>query len=369
MTLTLAVQEGTLTIPNLEGTTLVSGTGTNDKQVVLYGTPAQLNQVLNNVVYNPAINGSVLSLDVLTISAQGSPGLTTNVTINLYITRSLLGGVATAVNVNSVVPAGETLTSATVTNWDASQFTVAPTVAADGSLAFTAVNGQNGGSTQTTVVVKMVYADGTTANVNVQLTIYHPLLQVITSTSSAAQLNPQTSLYEQVVHLTNTTPFSLVAYSVAAPGLPSGVVLESASGYDTSGNPFISGIAQIAPGAEVDLVLEYFSPNAKPFPNPSLVLTLQGTSGLPTPTGTILPVAQVITAYEGRIYLEFQTVAGKTYYVQYRDSSSAAWQTSFTPVLGTGTWVTWMDNGQPKTASVPTTARTYQLIQVATSAQ
>jgi len=48
--------------------------------------------------------------------------------------------------------------------------------------------------------------------------------------------------------------------------------------------------------------------------------------------------------------------------MQYRDSSAAAWQTSPSSILGTGQPASWLDYGPPKTSSIPTTSRTYQLL-------
>jgi hypothetical protein len=63
--------------------------------------------------------------------------------------------------------------------------------------------------------------------------------------------------------------------------------------------------------------------------------------------------------------LEFSTIAGRTYYIQY-SSDLNDWQTAQQPVAGNGSRVQWIDNGQPKTQSAPneTLHRFYRLFVV-----
>ena len=362
MTVTVSVTLGTLSISDLNGVTILAGTDTNSPSITFSGTPSQANAALGDLIYTPASSGLPLSIDVLNVVVTGSSGLVSQVQINIFITRSSLGGVPNTLNIAALVPTGRTIASAKVTSWDPSQLSQVPTVASDGTLSFTAVNGQDGGVTYTSIVVHMVYSDGSEGDVTVQLTVYHPLLQTLTSVNSPAQLNAQTSLYEQNIRIVNTTPFPLVSFTVSVPNLPAGVLLESASGYDASGTPFIAGVAQLAPGASTTLILQYFSPNAQPFTSPAARLLLAEATSLPTPSGTVTPVKEVVTGYLGRTYLEFPSIAGDTYWVMYSDSQGATWQTSTVPVLGTGGPIFWMDSGPPNTSSVPPSGRIYQLL-------
>lgn len=362
---TLSVVEGALSLPNLQGATLVAGTGFNDSTLVLTGTAAQLNAALEGLLYEPARNGPPQSTDVLKVTIAAGAGVVGEISIHLFVQRNALGGAAAAVNLTALVPPNKTLVSTEATQWDRTLITSTPSIAADGTMSFVSVDGQNGGVSRTTISIRLTFSDGTTADVEVPVTIYHPLLEVVSDVSSPTQLNPQTSLYEQKVRIVNTTPFELIAFRVTVPNLPASVRLESASGIDTSGAPYITGMTQLAPGAEVLLTLEYFSTDAKPFANPFVKLELNGSGGMATPTGLARPVERMVTAYRGRTYVEFTTIAGKTYWVQYRDSDNESWQTSSVPLLGTGTRVHWMDEGQPKTSTVPTGSRRYRLIEAA----
>ena len=361
-TLTLSVQSGKISIPSLAGATVVSGSAANVQSMTLSGTLAQLNAALAGLTYTPGSGSGTLWMDTLTGKITSPSGLSAQAQMTINVISQLLGGTSQTFNINSILSQGKTITSEVVTQWDPAVLSQPPAIAPDGTLSFVSVQGQDGSVTKTTFVVKVTYSDGTTAFITVPLTIYHPLLTVMQNVNNPAQLNPQTSLYEQDVQITNTTPFPLVSFSVAVTGLPSGVVLESASGYQANGVPFVAGVAQLAPQAKTVLILEYFSPNAKPFANPTTTLLLSQATSLPNPSGTVTPVQQVVTAYNGRTYVQFPTTSGYTYWIQYRDSASGSWQTSSSPVLGTGLPASWMDYGAPKTNSVPTQARTYQLL-------
>jgi hypothetical protein len=65
---------------------------------------------------------------------------------------------------------------------------------------------------------------------------------------------------------------------------------------------------------------------------------------------------------DGAIYIKFDTLPGRKYYVQYSEDM-VTWITSFPPVTGNGGSVVWMDNGPPKTISRPgeETSRFYRV--------
>jgi hypothetical protein len=64
--------------------------------------------------------------------------------------------------------------------------------------------------------------------------------------------------------------------------------------------------------------------------------------------------------------VEFNTISNRLYYVQYAPSAdSTNWATSLPPLRGTGQRVQWIDNGPPKTVSLPGpgTNRFYRVLQ------
>jgi len=361
----LTVTSGTLTVPNLQGATLVSASATSQATLTLQGSVGQLNAALAGLIYAAAgSDASAFTLDILQGVVTGATGVTATTSLNIFVERQLLGGMTQKVDLATVTPATKTLVSTTVVSWDPNLLREAPVITQPGGLTFVAIDRQNGVPASTVIVVRQTYSDATTADVSVPISLYYPTLQVLNVTGTPVTLNPQTSLYEQVVRIVNTTMFPLISYSVSVPSLPAGVTLKSASGLKADGTPFVSGITDLAPGAETSLILEYFSTDAKTFASPELKLLLFQASSMPTPQGTLLAASQVraVTGYIGRIYVQFPSTTAATYWIQYRDAATEAWHTSTVPVLGTGESISWMDNGLPKTASVPTASRTYQVL-------
>ena len=66
------------------------------------------------------------------------------------------------------------------------------------------------------------------------------------------------------------------------------------------------------------------------------------------------PVTRSLQLEDGSFRVEFRTLAGRTYYVQY-SSDLATWRIAFPPVGGSGSGMQWVDNGPPKTDSHPGT--------------
>ncbi len=363
--LVLTVESGTITVPNLQGATLVSASATGQSSITLQGSIAQLNAALAALSYAAAANGAAaFSLDILHGVVTGATGLTAEAAMYIFVERQLLGGVTLNADLTGLTPPTKTLVSTTVLSWDANLLSGTPFITQPGALSFVPVSGQDGLPATTVIMVRQTYSDGSTADVAVLVSLYYPTLQILGNTGTPATLNPQTSLYEQRVHIVNTTMFPMISYSVSVPNLPASVALKSASGLKADGTPYVSGITDLAPGAETNLILEYFSTDAKPFANPVLKLLIFQATSVPTPHGTLLSAAQVrtVTGYSGRIYIQFPSVSGSTYWVQYRDATTEAWHTSTVPALGTGEPISWMDNGPPKTTTVPTGSRTYQVL-------
>ena len=61
--------------------------------------------------------------------------------------------------------------------------------------------------------------------------------------------------------------------------------------------------------------------------------------------------------------VEFASTANRVYYVQY-SSDLRTWKTAQPGITGNGSWIQWIDNGQPKTESAPATTvkRFYRVI-------
>jgi hypothetical protein len=123
----------------------------------------------------------------------------------------------------------------------------------------------------------------------------------------------------------------------------------------------------LAPGQSGTLTAEYYVADRKTVPHPRLMVEFPGLQSFDVPSGTVLNVDRALYV-NGAFLVEFNTLAGHTYYVQYTDSAKAAgaWKTALPPVVGTGSRVQWVDDGPPKTDPVPANAsgRFYRVLLV-----
>jgi len=121
----------------------------------------------------------------------------------------------------------------------------------------------------------------------------------------------------------------------------------------------------IAAGASVDFAVEFYISNRKLFPTPRYEVSVR------EPAITILPTSLLVTnnatrVEAGKFFAEFKTDQGRAYYVQYNTSLTATngWRTSLPNIRGTGDKVLWVDDGPPRTESLPSTvgSRFYRVI-------
>jgi WD40 repeat protein len=205
-------------------------------------------------------------------------------------------------------------------------------------------------------------ASGTSAPVSITV-IASPPLSIV----SPMSYNPQTDLFQQTVRVSNPTPFTYDAVRVYVYGLTTNTTVYNASG-STNGVPYVQSQTAIAPGGYVDFVIEYWTP-LRIMPNPTLRAELMGESagilggGDGTINGTQQHINQAVTLPDKTFLLEFASVSNRVYYVQY-SSDLKAWKSAQTEITGNGTWIQWIDNGQPKTESAPATTpiRFYRVI-------
>jgi hypothetical protein len=81
------------------------------------------------------------------------------------------------------------------------------------------------------------------------------------------------------------------------------------------------------------------------------------------PGGTALGFVRQVPLADDLFLVEFSTTLGRRYYVQY-SSDMTNWKTALPAVMGTGSRVQWIDNGPPKTESLPSSesSRFYRII-------
>ena len=357
LTVRLSAERGLLTLPNLAGVSLLEGSGFNDSAVVIQGPIANLNTALAELRYVAASG-----VDKLTIVTTDERGQTDRDTLDTQYKLELatLGGSNLGTSLQAIGTLGRELVSARVVRFDPTLLRSVETngTGANARLSLGSPARQDGSEQETTVLLELTYADGSTGTQEVAVKVYNPRLTIV----SQLKLNPQTSLYEQTVQVTNSTPFLVDSFRLVVPSLPAGVKLYTSSINLPDGTSAIEDLRRMEPGATRNLVVEYFAPGVQQFTEPKLTLLINSAGALPTPVGTVAAVDRVVVGAAKRTYVEFNTIANRTYWVQYRDEANDIWLTSPIAINGTGTTIHWLDEGAPKTLSAPTVSRQYRLI-------
>ena len=209
---------------------------------------------------------------------------------------------------------------------------------------------------------------------NSTIQLLGPTPPVFVGTAPAPVLNPQTGLLEQPVAISNPGPTLLGGTFVTVSGLgvdsrTNSILLQNAQVYLTTGAAVVDS-GSIAPGEIRRILLEYYVSDRATVPAPTLA-AYGASLTLATPTnGTVLNVITNRFVPQGFL-VEFATRADRRYYVQYADhaadfsgTNATAIFTALPAVPGTGGSVQWLDNGPPKTRSVPADgARFYRVLE------
>jgi hypothetical protein len=142
------------------------------------------------------------------------------------------------------------------------------------------------------------------------------------------------------------------AIRVLISDLRPGVFVFNGSGTN-DGTPYVQSNLPMPPGGSVDLTIEYSVPDFQA-PNPTLAAQIvQPIGEASVPSGVLIPVSRALRMANGDFLLEFASLSGRTYFVQY-SGDMKNWKTALPSVTGTGSRVQWLDNGPPRTESLPT---------------
>lgn len=189
--------------------------------------------------------------------------------------------------------------------------------------------------------------------------------------TNAYQLRSQTGATEEALPIFNPAGSSTALtflrisfHDLGVDSLGNAIRLLNATGTN-NGVPFVLIPTTIAPAGTFPLNVEYYVSDRVTSPKPRLVIEVV-TGGFPVaPAGTVLAPDRA-EFHLGRFKIDFNSLAGKTYYIQYSVSPAGPWDTSFPGVAGTGGRLQWVDTGPPRTTSLPTAAGTrfYRLLQV-----
>jgi len=215
-----------------------------------------------------------------------------------------------------------------------------------GTDVFTAIATDNNGAT------------GTSAPVSVTIMSVPPLTIV-----SSLAYNPLTDLFEETVRVSNPTASSYQAVRVLVTNLQNGTIVWNPSG-NTNGISYVQSQTTVASGGYVDLVIEYYSPK-RLAPNPVLTAELVSTNsgGGAALVGEPEHVRRLAMLPNKTFMVEFLSASNHLYSIEY-SSDLKNWKSAQPSIAGDGTWIQWIDNGQPKTDSAPgqTGMRFYKVI-------
>jgi len=164
----------------------------------------------------------------------------------------------------------------------------------------------------------------------------------------------QTGLYFQDLWITNIASLPIPAVLVEVTGLRPGVQVYNAV-ETTNGASFLRYDYPTPPGQVLRLRTEYYVPDGV-CPVASFAVHLAKPAAAFLPAGTFVPINYFAYPFgNGAALCEFRTVAGKAYYVQY-SADLTTWTTALPAVMGNANWIEWLDNGPPKTISLPANA-------------
>ncbi|MFC7336897.1 hypothetical protein ACFQY0_06890 [Haloferula chungangensis] len=177
--------------------------------------------------------------------------------------------------------------------------------------------------------------------------------------SGQITVQKQTGLLEQRLTLVNNSGRVLNGFRLFVDDLPEGVILWNAHG-EIDGVPYVDYFGEIAAGATFELLLEFYRPSRDPNFTPSFRLGPVDSLPPQPSTNPLQLDLRVVRKTASGIIVEFLTEKDQNYTIEY-SSDMHHWNVSMPPIIGTGERIQWLDQGPPKTESVPTDSRFYRV--------
>lgn len=165
-------------------------------------------------------------------------------------------------------------------------------------------------------------------------------------------LERQTGLHVQTLQVTNTTGLTSEGFRLHVTGLPAGVTLYNSMAPPASSGSWIDYRNPSAPGAVIILTLTYHVPDRMGGFTP--LLTMAPLPVAEAPAAGLPPVAveRFLRLGDGSMLIEFSSISGRFYQVQYSDDL-IDWKTSPASLRAGANRVQWIDRGPPDTVLLP----------------
>jgi len=191
---------------------------------------------------------------------------------------------------------------------------------------------------------------------------------LVVGSTSFITLNPQTGLLEQTVRISNSDLATVGTVRLFVNDLPADVLIYNASG-SIGGIPYLQYDFSLAHGGEIVFLIEYHRVSRVPFvtQNFDFVPVAAVVVSPPAPEGEMIEIElkRETLLSGGRVLLDFSTVPGRQYVVEY-SSDLTVWQTTYPVITAPSNQTQWHDDGPPKTESKPSSvgSRFYRIIQL-----
>ena len=346
-------------------------------------TSGTTNLAPGSVLSASAISAALADADLALILSENTNSVTRGSNISYTLVVTNLGPAnAPDVQVDDTLPAGVVFVSATASqgtanstqggaHWDfgalsshgALTGTLIVTPSALGLITNSAI------VTLVTEGVAVVDPNLSNNTASVVATVIPPVTntppppQNLTAKIGPIVFNPQTGLYQQTLLVTNLTGVALTAVRITVLSLPSTVLVYNAAGM-TNGQPYVEYDQTVAVGGNVSFLLQYYVATRQSFTSTNFLVTAVAAATPASATGTVLQLDRKAFMSEGQLTIEFASVPGHTYVVQY-SSDMETWLTAAPPIVAKNTKTQWIDAGPPSTDSPPdgVASRFYRIIQ------
>jgi len=181
--------------------------------------------------------------------------------------------------------------------------------------------------------------------------------------STTPLFNPQTSLFEQKVRVTNPTTSTFSAVKVSISALRQGVQVFNASG-TLDGASFVQLDQDLDGGQTAELTIEYYVKDRQSFDAQFCAKPVLKSVPI-NQEGTPVKIDRALWLDDGSFMIEFSALPAQLYYIQYCDDMRT-WKTVTPGGTSSANRIQWIDNGQPKTECFPTKQlnRFYRVITV-----
>lgn len=221
----------------------------------------------------------------------------------------------------------------------------------------------------TNLTVRATDSDGNFIEDVIEITVDDPIPTLAATPGSPPLLNHQTGLYEISITATNDNQFDVPGFRLrVTSALPSGFRLQNATSPAGEAQPYLDVLTRLAPGQSIVVVLEFFSVT-RDFTgfNPTVIAEPLPTNITNVGTGTGTKVTRFLVLPDHSMLLEFESVAGRYYEVEY-SSDCVAWKKCLVPIHAAANRTQWIDRGAPYTDAHPGTVpkRFYRVSEIIT---